>query len=85
MVSVPNARLGSVLVSVCEYSVPCGTVRNDSEDKIGKDICGACAEAAIASLGKSPAQGLSPNSQSAVRGTCHDSGNGFVPVLLFWE
>lgn len=40
----------------------------------------------MASLGKSPDQILSPNCQSAVRGTCHDAGNMVLPgVVLLVE
>lgn len=38
------------------------------------------------SFGKSPDQKLSPNCQSAVRGTCHEAGNMVVPgVVLLVE
>ena len=34
------------------------------------------------SFGKRPDQMLSPNCQSAVRGTCHEAGNMVVPAVV---
>jgi hypothetical protein len=45
----------------------------------------AIAEAAIVSFGKRPDQMLSPNCQSAVRGTCHDAGNVIVPGVVLLD
>ena len=59
-------------------------MRNDSAERIGMGTSWAVPAAAMASVGNSPDQRLSPYSQSAVRGTCQDSG--IVELFaLVWE